>query len=38
MNFKIGLFETGWYFWVTVAMMAAIAGATLVAARLRAWI
>jgi magnesium transporter len=38
MNFEIGLFETDWYFWVSVALMAAIAGATLVAARLRAWI
>jgi magnesium transporter len=38
MNFKVGLFETATYFWVVVGVIAAVAVATLVAARMREWI
>jgi magnesium transporter len=38
MNFKIGLFETGWYFWVVCAGIVALALATLGIARARDWI
>jgi magnesium transporter len=38
MNFKIGLFDTGWYFWVVCALIVTLAAATLVAARMRRWI
>lgn len=38
MNFQIGLFETGWYFWVVCAGIVALGSATLVFARAREWI
>lgn len=38
MNFRIGLFETGWYFWVVCAAIVALAVGTLVIARVRDWI
>jgi magnesium transporter len=38
MNFKLGLFATGTYFWLTLAAMLAIAGLTLAVARMRHWI
>jgi magnesium transporter len=38
MNFKIGLFETGWYFWVVCAVIVAFGATTLAAARARRWI
>lgn len=38
MNFKVGLFEQAGYFWVVVGLIAAVAVATLVAARARKWI
>jgi magnesium transporter len=38
MNFKVGLFDTGWYFWVVCAGIVALGGATLVFARSREWI
>jgi magnesium/cobalt transport protein CorA len=38
MNFRLGLFEHEWVFWVVIAAMLAIAAATLVLGRLRRWI
>ena len=38
MNFKIGLFDTGWLFWVVCAAIVALAAMTLIAARKRRWI
>lgn len=38
MNFQIGLFETGWYFWVVCAGIVALAAGTLALARARDWI
>jgi magnesium transporter len=38
MNFRIGLFETGWYFWVVCAGIVALGTTTLVFARAREWI
>lgn len=38
MNFKVGVFDTGAYFWVVIAGIAGIAVATLAAARARHWI
>jgi magnesium transporter len=38
MNFRLGLFENDWYFALSLALMAAVAGTTLVAAHLRHWI
>jgi magnesium transporter len=38
MNFKLGLFENDWYFAGSLALMAAVAGTTLVVTRLRGWI
>ncbi len=38
MNFKVGLFEAGWPFYVVIALVAAIAIATLTIAKLREWI
>jgi magnesium transporter len=38
MNFRIGLFDTGWYFWVVCAGIVALGAATLVVARARDWI
>jgi Mg2+ and Co2+ transporter CorA len=38
MNFKVGLFETGAYFWVVIAGIIGVAAATLVIARARRWI
>jgi magnesium transporter len=38
MNFKIGLFETGWYFWVVCAAIVALAAGTLAIARARDWV
>jgi magnesium transporter len=38
MNFRIGLFETGWYFWVVCAGIVALGATTLVFARAREWI
>jgi magnesium transporter len=38
MNFRIGLFDTGWYFWVVCAGIVALALATLAVARKRRWI
>ena len=38
MNFKVGLFDHAWLFWVVLGAIAALAAATLVAARARRWI
>lgn len=38
MNFKIDLFQTGWYFWMVCAAIAALGAATLLFARARRWI
>jgi magnesium transporter len=38
MNFKIGLFDTGAYFWVVCGTIVVLALATMVAARVRGWI
>jgi magnesium transporter len=38
MNFKLGLFATEKYFWVTLAAMSGVALLTLVGARMRHWI
>jgi magnesium transporter len=38
MNFRIGLFETGWYFWVVCGLILALAAMTVSVARLREWI
>jgi Mg2+ and Co2+ transporter CorA len=38
MNFKIGLFNTTWPFWVVVAVIIAIAPLTFGIAKLRDWI
>jgi Mg2+ and Co2+ transporter CorA len=37
MNFKIGLFDLPWMFWVVVVAMFTLAGVTLVVARRRKW-
>jgi magnesium transporter len=38
MNFRVGLFQTGWYFWVVCAAIVALAAGTLAVARQRDWI
>jgi magnesium transporter len=38
MNFRIGLFETEWLFWVVCAAIVGLAVATLAIARARDWI
>jgi magnesium transporter len=38
MNFKVAIFEWSWMFWVTIGMMLAIAGVTLVIAKRRNWL
>jgi magnesium transporter len=38
MNFKVGLFAHAWIFWVVLGLIAALAVATLAAARARKWI
>jgi magnesium transporter len=38
MNFKVGLFDTGWYFWVVCSAIVVFAAVTLVFARFREWI
>jgi Mg2+ and Co2+ transporter CorA len=38
MNFRVGFFETGWYFWVVCAGIGALAVATVALARAREWI
>jgi magnesium transporter len=38
MNFKVAIFEWSWMFWVTVGLMLAVAGVTLVVARRRNWL
>jgi magnesium transporter len=38
MNSRLELFETGWYFWVVCAAIAALAAATVALARGRDWI
>jgi magnesium transporter len=38
MNFKVGLFNTTWLFWVVVAVIIAVAPLTIGIAKLRAWI
>ena len=38
MNFKLGLFTEGVYFWVVIAAMGLVAIVTLVVARMRDWI
>jgi magnesium transporter len=38
MNFKVGLFDTGWYFWIVCAGIVGLAAATLAVARAREWI
>jgi Mg2+ and Co2+ transporter CorA len=38
MNFRIGLFETGWYFWVVCVAIVALAAGTLAIARARDWV
>ena len=36
-NFRVGLFDTGWYFWIVCAANIALGTATLVFARSREW-
>ena len=38
MNFQVGIFETAAYFWAVIALIAAVAVATLIVARMREWI
>jgi Mg2+ and Co2+ transporter CorA len=38
MNFRVGLFEHAWLFWVVLGAIAALAVAMLAAARARDWI
>ena len=38
MNFRVGLFEHSWLFWVVLGLIASFAVATLAAARARRWI
>jgi len=38
MNFKVGLFDYSWLFWVVIALMLVIAAFVLAAARAREWI
>jgi hypothetical protein len=38
MNFKIGLFDVTWPFYIVIALVAAIAIVTLTIAKLRGWI
>jgi magnesium transporter len=38
MNFKVEIFEWPWMFWVTIALMLAVAGVTLVIAKWRRWL
>jgi magnesium transporter len=38
MNFRVDLFQTGWYFWVVCAVIVTLGIATLAFARIRAWI
>jgi magnesium transporter len=38
MNFKVGLFDYAWLFWVVIALMLLIAALVLAAARAREWI
>ena len=38
MNFKVGLFEEAWIFWVVVAAIIAVAPLTVAIAKLRSWI
>ncbi len=38
MNFKVGLFEYTWLYWVVIAAMLAIALLVLAVARVRHWI
>ncbi len=38
MNFKVGIFERPWMFWVTIGLMVIIAAVTLLVARRRKWL
>ncbi len=38
MNFKLALFENNAYFWVVLALIVAVAFATVAAARMRRWV
>ena len=38
MNFKVAIFETAWYFWIVVSLIAVVVIATLAVARVREWI
>jgi Mg2+ and Co2+ transporter CorA len=38
MNFRVGMFEHSWLFWVVIVVMVGLAGATLVIAKRRRWI
>jgi magnesium transporter len=38
MNFKLGFFDWPWMFWVTIGLMAGVAGVTLVVAKRRSWL
>lgn len=38
MNFKVGLFDLAWFFWVVLAAMLGVAVAVLTVARARDWI
>jgi Mg2+ and Co2+ transporter CorA len=38
MNFKVGLFDQAWVFWIVIAAMLGIAVVVLSVARNRAWI
>ena len=38
MNFKVGIFETAAYFWVTLAVIGGVATVTVAVARMREWI
>jgi magnesium/cobalt transport protein CorA len=38
MNYKVAIFEWSWMFWVTIGLMLALAGVTLVVAKRRSWL
>jgi Mg2+ and Co2+ transporter CorA len=38
MNFKVGIFERPWMFWVTLGLMAVVAGITLLVAKRHDWL
>ena len=38
MNFKVGLFDWAWMFWIVIVVMLLIAAVVLATARVREWI